>query len=294
MERLPEEIRILYDNLIQSPGVENRLESREKVNLGEYDELIGVNNHDEPIYESVIRQEPYIKIDEHGNTASLAFIRSGEEPYTFNNLLAGFLCWASTNNKERVKLLDNALFANGDCEYNALLYRAFQGKLGLYASRGWLPEGGEAVLQEYKDTIYNYTKGQATNLIVLLNNLMISPELKAQMESLAEGDDKRFGTWLLSLDCNVYREAFIHLVTLARKKIENEIQVPEGPTARFLEAIAHYHRLNGSLYKEPACPVPAGEGGGRRSARKTQRRKLKRRVSRKGRRYSRRPHKARR
>jgi hypothetical protein len=294
MENLPELIRRLYENLIESPGKPNQLESTERIDLGEevvpeYTENGGYRMVRVP------KNEPYIKIKVNGTEATLAFIHGGgEEPYTFKNLLDGFLCWASSTGKTRVDLQDNALFSIGDCKFNALLFRAFKGDLGLYAKRGWYPVGGVDELNAHVAIIRSFPKGGVVHFRDLIQK---SPELKEALDSIEEDDESPLGPWLLGLPCPIYSEFFNRLDQLGSAAIKNEANpiVPDEPTQKFLVAVGKYTKANGKLMREPVCPVPApAEGGRRRSSRKTQRRKHKRRNARASRRHPKRTHKSRR
>jgi hypothetical protein len=281
MENLPEEIRALYTNLI--PAEHNKLESREKINLGT--ELVPqLNANGEFVMVDMPKEEPYIKIKVEGTKATLAFIHGGEPPFTFVNLLDGFVCWASVTGKTEIELHDNATFtdATGECKYNALLFRALQGKLGIYAGRGWLPAGGIEQLQRNLDIIRSYKKNEALELIPLLP--ATSADLIGLLRTIDRGDESPLGPWITSQSCELYREFINRIDTLGNKAAKIEPGHALTPTQRFLFAVGKYVSDNEHLFRAPACP--AAHGGGRRLPRKTQRRKYKRRSTRKSGRHS--------
>jgi glutaredoxin len=283
MENLPKEIRALYANLI--PAEHNKLESREKINLGS-ESVPQLNANGEVVMVNMPKEEPYIKIKVEGTKAILAFIHGGDPPFNFANLLDGFVCWASVTGKTEIELHDNATFtdATGECKYNALLFRALQGKLGIYAGRGWLPAGGIGQLQRNLDIIRSFKKNEALELIPLLP--ATSGDLIGLLRTIDRGDESPIGPWITSQPCEIYREFINRIDTLGNKsaKIENVSVHPLTPAQRFLFAVGKYVSDNEHLFRAPACPE--AHGGGRRSPRKTQRRKYKCRSTRKSRRHS--------
>ena len=110
--------------------------------------------------------EPIVKITQipappaEKDVLELSFIRKSPE-YEFSNTMKNFLCYAHREGYKRVKLEDNALFANGTCQYNALFYRVLnERKPSLYVGFHFQPNAvafPPARIESAKDTLYNST-----------------------------------------------------------------------------------------------------------------------------------------
>ena len=158
-----------------------------------------------------------------------------------------------------------------ECIHRSLYRRAFQGKTGIYESKGWIPREDTSGMIEI---IHNYTKGQAKDLILLLTSIN---RLKYNhlLEAFEEGDTNLFGTWLERQSCDILIYFYNALLVLSKPgAIKIEISEETKP---FLESLYKLRVANGSLYKAPEC---ISSGGIRRVSLSSRRSKNKCRKSR--------------
>lgn len=222
-------------------------------------------------------------------TLSLKFIRS-TNGYPFKNLLSGLNTYAKDKGFSKIELENDALFSKGRCQYRALYYRVFRdNKNSLYVSQGYMPASD---ISGYKETVYNFTIGQAKELVNSDGFPAAGETFVTALNNLPESDDeKRFGEWLTNLDCMTMREFFINLQAMAaqfskfpKEKIEAAREAdPDG--AKFLIALRMYELAHSSLIRN----VQAAGGKCTRSLRRkslpTRRKHFHSRKTRKSRKY---------
>jgi hypothetical protein len=212
--------------------------------------------------------------DTNDGILHVSFVRSGPG-YTLDSLLNKALCYADANKFDRVVLEDDAYFPllNGaPCIHRSIFHRAFEGKKGIYESKGWTARTDTT---PFIQTITTYTKGQAKDLAKLL-----SEAKRAQYNNLlnefSTDDTESFAKWVNQQPCEILNNFYNALLILSSpkwlEKIETTVQ-----TREFLEALHNLKEANGLLFKIPACP---SRGGIRRISLSSRRVGNKRRVSR--------------
>lgn len=242
-----------------------KLSRKKKQNGGvkiNYDLLYNPPHH--PIKERLVSKEtnqkgqPLLELQISDKTLTLKFIRSNPPNYTFQSLLNDVFCYATLKNCTTIELEDDAMFSQGDCVFRAVAYRVFQNKASIYVEKGFEPIGGIENLMNYKDIIYNFTIENAKNMIPLFSQFESSPIVKKFIENLNSIDisknNDKFGEWLISNDCEFYREIFNRLAILTSSSyIVKTLSVESlnPATKEFLTSFNKYILLHKSLEREP-------------------------------------------
>jgi hypothetical protein len=208
--------------------------------------------------ETNLKGEPLLELQFDDKTLILKFIRSYPPCYTFKSLLSDVYCYATLNKCNKIELEDDALFSDGDCIYRAIIYRVFQNKLSIYVDNGFIPIGGIENLNKYKDIIYNFTIENAKLMIPLFESLPVPQRVQEFIKLLGSLDisknNDKFGEWLISNPCLIYREIFNRLGNLTstiniEKTLSNENL--NQATKDFLTAFNRYVLLHKSLERKP-------------------------------------------
>ena len=204
----------------------------------------------------------------------VSFVRSGPG-HTLDSLLNKALCYADSNKFDRVVLEDDAYFPllNGaPCIHRSIFHRAFEGKKGIYESKGWTPQTDTT---PFIQTITTYTKGQAKDLAQLFATAKRT-EYNNLLNAFNADDTESFATWVNQQPCAILNYFYNALLILSSPKWLAKIETGEA-TKGFLKALYNLKEANGLLFKIPACP---SRGGIRRISLSSRRANNKRRISR--------------
>jgi len=171
----------------------------------------------------------------------VSFVRAGAG-FRLDSLLAATISYARKNGYRRLELEDDAFFLT-PCPHRALFRRAFEGKPGIYESRGWRPLCDTAPLIS---VVASYTVSQARELQGL------SPRSPRGIGSPASpaipNDGSRFGVWINSQSNRVLRYYYNTLLVLStshwRRRIEGRIS---QATRTFLQALHDLRMANKKL-----------------------------------------------
>jgi hypothetical protein len=183
-------------------------------------------------------QKPLLEITDRGDVLHVSFIRATGR-HRLGSLLNKTLAYAQKHGFRRVELCDDALFATAgsiSCVHRALFHRAFEGKPGIYESKGWRPLVNTAQLIQRVST---YTKAQARDLM--------------PGQGFSADDHTPFGAWVNAQPCQSITRIYNRLI----------IQKADGrfsePTQQFLRALHELKRANEVLQHDPmAIATPTG------------------------------------
>ena len=220
-------------------------------------------------------QKPILELTEKGTTLHVSFVRSTPE-YSLQSLLKNALCYASTHGFQRVELQDDAKFlmiGESPCIHRSLFHRVFEGKKGIYESKGWTPSADTGPMIH---TILTFTCTDAQALVPLLQQVRPMPV------DISAGDTP-FGLWINSQPCPVLQYFYNTLLILSTRQWIEKVE-PGSPTRAFLEALYDIRQANDVLYKEPLCSDATGGSRIRRRASTSQRTRKQRRKARSSRR----------
>jgi hypothetical protein len=183
-------------------------------------------------------QKPLLEITDRGEVLHVSFVRTTGR-HRLDSLLNKTLAFAQKHGFRRVELCDDALFATVgsiSCVHRALFHRAFEGKPGIYESKGWLPMVNTAQLIQRVST---YTKAQARDL------------MPGQMFSA--DDHAPFGAWVNAQPCQRITRIYDRLIV---QKVDSRFS---EPTQQFLRALHELKRANEVLQHNPmAIATPTG------------------------------------
>lgn len=221
--------------------------------------------------------KPILELTEKGTTLHISFVRSAPE-YPLQSLLKKALCYATTHGFKRVELQDDAQFltigfSQSPCIHRSLFHRAFEGKKGIYESKGWIPSAdtGPSI-----KTISTFTTADAQVLVPLLQQVRPMPVAIPSSES-------PFGLWINSQPCPILQYFYNTLLILSTRKWIEKVDATSNARA-FLEALYDIRQANEMLYKEPVCSGSTSGSRIRRRASTSQRASNQRRKSRSSRR----------
>ena len=186
-----------------------------------------------------MKQEPVLEFTDIGDgVLHLSFVRSSSIR-SLDVLMQKTLDYAKANRFHRVELRDDAFFktsAGAVCFHRELFHRAFDGKQGIYESKGWIPS---------RDThdmivcISGFTKAAAKELGPLLNTRLLN--------SFADNDQGSFGTWINAQPCVTLNYFYNTLMALAARPV-----LPPMTTGarQFLTALHELRVANGRLRRD--------------------------------------------
>jgi hypothetical protein len=204
-------------------------------------------------------------------------VRSTPE-YSLQSLLKKALCYASIHGFQRVELQDDAQFltlgaGQSPCIHRSLFHRAFEGKKGIYESKGWTPSADTGPIIKIIST---FTCTDAQTLVPLLQQVRPMPV------DISAGDTP-FGLWINSQPCPVLQYFYNTLLILSTRQWIEKVDAG-SPARAFLEALYDIRHANDVLYKEPVCAATTSGHRIRRRASTSQRASNQRRKARSSRR----------
>ena len=183
------------------------------------------------------KQKPLLEITDRGDVLHVSFVRATGR-HRLGSLLNKTLAFAQKHGFRRVELRDDALFATAgsmSCVHRALFHRAFEGKPGIYESKGWLPLVNTAQLIQLVST---YTKAQAQDLM--------------PGQGFSADDHAPFGAWVNAQPC----QSITRIYNRLNQKVEGQFS---EPTQQFLRALHELKRANEVLQHDPiAIATPTG------------------------------------
>jgi hypothetical protein len=170
----------------------------------------------------------------------VSFLRSSES-YNLESLLNEALCFATKLNIYEVKLEDDAIFSilrkTGEpCKHRALIQRVFEGKKGIYESKGWKPTSETS---ELITKIISYANNQATDIIRLLTKIQNTPPPK-----IPPPDNESFGRWVNAQECRVLTYYYTGLVNMSNNKWKPLIDTMSPDTKEFIHALYELRRIS--------------------------------------------------
>jgi len=183
-------------------------------------------------------QKPLLELTDRGDVLHVSFVRTTGQ-HRLGSLLNKTLAFAQKHGFRHLELCDDALFATAgstSCVHRALFHRAFEGKPGIYESKGWRPMVDTAPLIQRVST---YTKAQA-------RDLMPDQEFSAD-------DHAPFGAWVNVQPCQSITRIYNRLLV---QKATGQFS---EPTREFLRALHELKRANEVLQHDPvAIATPTG------------------------------------
>jgi len=192
--------------------------------------------------------KPLLELTEiDGHIIQLSFVRAGAG-FRFDTLLVAATSYARTHGYRRIELEDDAFFLT-PCNHRALFRRAFEGKPGIYESRGWRPlfDTGPLI-----SVLALYTVAQAADLIKLMKEAVRAPLTPRGINSpdspvLPDGDG-RFGVWINSQSNRVLRYYYNTLLVLSTLRWRKRIEGRASPaTLAFLCALYDLRMANNKM-----------------------------------------------
>lgn len=192
---------------------------------------------------------PLLELTGKGDVLQLSFVRPAPG-YTLNNLLDEALCFAKANGYVRVELEDDAHFSTKSdgtgCIHRALFQRAFEGKRGIYESKGWLSTSDTGSLIAVLST---YTIGSARELFGMIRP-SVHNELLYRIPVSQDGEP--FGRWINAQRCEALNHFYTSLMLLCLPSSLKKLDI--SPASReFLQSLYSLKKANEVLYKESAC-----------------------------------------
>lgn len=185
------------------------------------------------------------EIDAH--TIQLSFVRTGAG-FRLDTLLNAATSYARTRGYRRIELEDDAFFLS-PCNHRALFRRAFEGKPGIYESRGWRPlcDTGPFI-----SVLVAYTVSHAADLKKLMKEAVRAPLTPRGINSPASpvlpDGDCRFGVWINSQSNRVLRYYYNTLLVLSTPRWRQRIEGRASPaTLAFLQALHDLRMANKKL-----------------------------------------------
>jgi hypothetical protein len=212
--------------------------------------------------------------DTNDGILHISFVRS-DPGHSLDSLLNKALCYADSKKFDRVVLEDDAYFPllNGaPCLHRSIFHRAFEGKKGIYESKGWTPQTDTT---PFIQTIIKYTKGEAKDLMQLFSSVKRT-QYNNLLNEFSTDDTESFAKWINNQQCEILNYFYNALLILSSPKWLAKIETGQA-TKGFLEALHNLKEANGLLFKIPTCP---SRGGIRHVSSSSRRASNKRRVSR--------------
>lgn len=186
-------------------------------------------------------QKPILELTKIGTTLHISFVRSTPE-YSLQSLLDTAMDFAATHGLPRVDLQDDAQFLTVDfglCIHRSLFHRAFEGKKGIYESKGWIPSADTGPMIH---TISTFTTAEAQGLVPLLQQVRSMPvDIPSR--------DTPFGLWINSQPCSALQSFYNTLLVLSTRRWIEKVAVG-SPAHLFLKALHDLRHANDVLYKE--------------------------------------------
>ena len=180
-------------------------------------------------------------------TLCISFIRAGAG-FHLDALLAATISYARTRGYRRLELEDDAFFLT-PCPHRALFRRAFEGKPGIYESRGWRPlcDTGPLI-----SVVASYTVNQARELQGLMKESPRSPRgIGSPASPVLPDGDSRFGAWINTQSNRVLRYYYNTLLVLSTPRWRKRVEGRASPaTLAFLQALHDLRMANKKLYKD--------------------------------------------
>jgi hypothetical protein len=193
--------------------------------------------------------QPMLELADLGNhVMCVSFVRSGST-FTLDALLAAAEAYARTHAYKRIQLEDDAFFPT-PCPHRALYRRAFEGKRGIYESKGWIPLASTASLIA---TIRSYTRAEARDLQGVVRDACRKRGRGPQSPhtpNLSDGDATSFGVWINAQSPPVMRQMYNVLLILSTDRWRTKIDRLSPVTKAFLRALHELRMANKVLYKD--------------------------------------------
>lgn len=181
-------------------------------------------------------QRPILELTKKGTTLHISFVRSTPE-YSLQSLLDTAMDFATVHEVKRVELQDDSQFltiGESPCIHRSLFHRAFEGKKGIYESKGWIPSADTGPMIH---TISTFTTAEAQGL----RSLKPFPTIPS--------GDTPFGLWINSQPCSVLQYFYNTLLVLSTRQWIEKVAVG-SPVHLFLKALYDLRQANDVLYKE--------------------------------------------
>jgi hypothetical protein len=180
-------------------------------------------------------------------TLCVSFVRAGAG-FRLDALLTAAISYARVHGYTRIELEDDAIFLT-PCPHRALFRRAFEGKPGIYESRGWRPLRDTGPLIS---VVASYTVAQARDLQGVMKEATRGPRTPRSQGSPASpvipDNDSRFGIWINAQTCRVLRYYYNTLLVLSTPRWRQRIEGRVSPvTLAFLEALHDLRMANKKL-----------------------------------------------
>lgn len=192
-----------------------------------------------------MKPEPVLELTDVGDgVLHLSFVRSSPTR-SLDFLLQKTLSYAKRNGFRRVELRDDAFFktsANSSCVHRELFHRAFDGKRGIYESKGWAPARDTGAMIA---CIHGFTKGAAKELGPFLNTRLLN--------SFADNDSGSFGAWINAQPCVTLNHFYNTLLALAARPVLPPVS---AGARQFLTALHELRMANNHLSHDPAFTPP--------------------------------------
>jgi hypothetical protein len=183
-------------------------------------------------------QKPLLELTNRGEVLHVSFVRASGR-HRLGSLLNKTLTFAQKHGFRRVELCDDALFAKAGsmgCVHRALFHRAFEGKPGIYESKGWRPLVNTAPLIH---RVATYTKALARDLM--------------PRQGFSANDHAPFGAWVNAQPCRIIAAVYDRLL------VQKAVGQYSEPTQQFLRALHELKRANEVLHHDPvAIDTPTG------------------------------------
>lgn len=179
----------------------------------------------------------------------LSFVRAGAG-FQLSTILTAAISYARAHGYRRIELEDDAFFLT-PCPHRALFRRAFEGKPGIYESRGWRPLSGT---QSSISVLASYTVAEARDLQGPMKEATRGPRSPRGAGSPASptipNDSGRFGTWINGQSNRVLRYYYNTLLVLStphwRQRLEGRTDI-SAATQAFLKALYDLRMANKKL-----------------------------------------------
>jgi hypothetical protein len=183
-------------------------------------------------------QKPILELTKIGTTLHISFVRSTPE-YSLQSLLDTAMGFAKVHGLPRVELQDDAQFLTAGaspCIHRSLFHRAFEGKKGIYETKGWIPSADTGPMIH---TISTFTTSEAQSLRSL------------RPLQIPSGDTP-FGLWINAQPCHILQSFYNTLLVLSTRQWIEKLAAG-SPSHLFLKALHDLRHANDMLYKETPC-----------------------------------------
>ena len=194
--------------------------------------------------------KPMLELTDLGNRIlCVSFVRPGPLG-PLSSLLGAAEEYAKAHGYTRIELEDDAFFPT-PCPHRALYRRAFEGKPGIYESKGWIPQAPTAALIA---TISTYTVAQARDLQGVIREVCRKrgrgPQSPHTPNLLSASDsNSAFGAWINAQPPAVMRHLYNVLLILSTERWRTKIDKLTSESKAFLGALHDLMVANKVLYK---------------------------------------------